>query len=398
MILDVGKRMKPMRVLLTSTDNPYTTQLGGKHIHLLLLEQGLKGLNLKVTALYYNPKSLKEFAKKSMLIPFPEKYRYKFKLKWMIDYLARRIPKNGFDIIHAHDVMSILAVSRMPQKKVLTLHGYFARENIEFIRSEKDRKTVFPLLLEMEKDAMKYADYVITVDERLKEYVMSQFKTPVERITVMHNAIDTSRFRPILEGEQQEVKKTLGYTPDDYVILVPRRLVEKNGVIYAVKAMKKVGSENVRMIIAGDGPERKSIVKESKENRKIHLAGSIPHDKIDSYYRMADIILIPSITSHGIQEASSLAMLEGMACGKVVICSDIGGMHEIIQDMENGILVEEGNPAAIARAVETVMENQDLRVAIGKRAREYVLQNHSFVAHASKVAQIYDSVLREPNE
>jgi glycosyltransferase involved in cell wall biosynthesis len=113
---------------------------------------------------------------------------------------------------------------------------------------------------------------------------------------------------------------------------------------------------------------------------------------------MADIILIPSITSHGIQEASSLAMLEGMACGKVVICSDIGGMHEIIQDMENGILVEEGNPAAIARAVETVMENQDLRVAIGKRAREYVLQNHSFVAHASKVAQIYDSVLREPNE
>jgi glycosyltransferase involved in cell wall biosynthesis len=194
------------------------------------------------------------------------------------------------------------------------------------------------------------------------------------------------------------VKKTLGYTPDDYVILVPRRLVEKNGVIYAVKAMKKVGSENVRMIIAGDGPERKSIVKESKENRKIHLAGSIPHDKIDSYYRMADIILIPSITSHGIQEASSLAMLEGMACGKVVICSDIGGMHEIIQDMENGILVEEGNPAAIARAVETVMENQDLRVAIGKRAREYVLQNHSFVAHASKVAQIYDSVLREPNE
>jgi glycosyltransferase involved in cell wall biosynthesis len=397
MILDAGKRMKPMEVLLTSTDNPYTTQLGGKHIHLLLLEQGLKALNLQVFTLYYNPKSLKEFAKKSMLIPFPEKYRYKFKLKWMMDYLARRIPKNYFDIIHAHDVMSILAVSKMPQKKVLTLHGYSARENIEFIRSEKDRKAVYPLLLGMEIDAMKYADHVITVDERLKEYVMSQFKTPAERITVMHNAIDTSRFRPISEEDQRELKKTSGYDADDYVILVPRRLVEKNGVIYAVKAMKKVGSENARMIIAGDGPERKSIVKEARENHRIYLAGSIPHDKIDSYYRMADIILIPSITSHGVQEASSLAMLEGMACGKVVICSDIGGMHEIIQNVKTGMLVREGNPVAIAGAVETVMENQSLRVAIGKRAREYVLQNHSFVTHAGKVAQIYRSVIQEPN-
>ena len=311
----------------------------------------------------------------------------------MIDYLRRRIPKNEFDIIHAHDVLSLLAFAKIPQKKVLTLHGYFAGENIEFIESEEDRKAVYPLLLEAEKEAMKYADHVITVDERLKEYVMSQFEYPVDRITVMHNAVDTNRFTPISEEEQQELKKTLGFSPDNCVILVPRRLVEKNGVIYAVRAMKHVKSENIRMIIAGDGPERERIAKEAREDSKICFAGLIPHDIIGPYYRMADIILIPSITTHGVQEASSLAMLEGMACGKVVICSDIGGMREIIQDMENGIPVPEKDPVALAKAIKTVIENRGLSVEIGTKAREYVLQSHSFIIHAGKVVQIYHSLV-----
>jgi glycosyltransferase involved in cell wall biosynthesis len=313
----------------------------------------------------------------------------------MIGYLRKRASENNFDIIHAHDVLSLLAVGGMPQRKVLTLHGYFARENIEFIRSAEDRKTIYPLLFDLEKDAMKYADYVITVDERLKEYVVSKFNTPVEKITVMHNAIDTNRFSPVSEEEQQRLKVNLRFNPDNFVILVPRRLVEKNGVIFAVKAMEHVQSKSVKMLIVGDGPERQVIAKEAEKNDKTRLAGLVSHDKIDPYYKMADIILIPSITSHGVQEASSLAMLEGMACGKVVICSNIGGMREIVKDMENGVLVEEGKPVAIARAVETIMENHSLRAEIGKKAREYALQNHSFVTHASKVAKIYSSVLRE---
>jgi len=384
-----------MHVLLTSTDNPYTTQLGGKHVHLILLERGLKTLNLQVTTLYYNKKSPKEFIKKATLFLFPKKYRYNLKPKWIIDYLERRIPRNKFNIVHAHDVLSILAVAKTFQKKVLTLHGYFARENVEFIKSEKDRKAVYPFLLQFEREGLKNADYIITVDQRLKEYIISEFKYPANKTSVMYNATDTNRFRPTSEEEQRKLKKTLGFSTDHFVMLVPRRLIEKNGVIYAVRSMKHVKNENAKMIIAGDGPEREEIVKEARKDSRIHCAGTIPHDKIGPYYMMADVILIPSITSHGIQEASSLAMLEGMASGKVVICSDIGGMHEIVQDMKNGMLVEERNPVDIANAIRTVTENRGLSAEIGNRARKYVLQNHSFVAHADKVVQIYRSVLGE---
>jgi glycosyltransferase involved in cell wall biosynthesis len=384
-----------MKVLLTSTDNPYTTYQGGKHIHLLLLEKGLKNLGIQVTTLYYSKRSSKERIKRYALALLTEKRRNEVKLGWMISYLQSHIPRESFDAIHSHDVLSMLAVHSMQQKKVLTLHGYFARENIEFIRNKRDRDAIYPHLLQLERNGTKSADYVIAVDQRLKDYAISEFSYPADRITVMHNAVDTDTFSPTSEEEQKELKKSLSFAPDDFVVLVPRRLVEKNGVIYAVRAMKNIRDTNFKMIIAGDGPERKNIMKEAQEDKRIQLTGMTPHDKISSFFKMADVILIPSITSHGIQEATSLAMLEGMSCGKVVVCSDIGGMHEVIMDMENGALVKEKEPEAIATAIETIIGNPSLSSRIGGEARKYVLQNHSYTAHAVKVAQIYNDIIGE---
>jgi glycosyltransferase involved in cell wall biosynthesis len=159
--------------------------------------------------------------------------------------------------------------------------------------------------------------------------------------------------------------------------------------------MKHIKNEKVRMVIAGDGPERDKIMKEAEGESRVYFAGLIPHNKIAPYYMMADIILIPSITSHGVQEATSLAMLEGMACGKVTICSNIGGMREIIQHMKSGILTKEKDPGNIAEIVETVIENKELTAELGRYARDYVLKNHSYVVHAEKIAEIYSNVLGE---
>jgi len=384
-----------MKILLTSTDNPNTTHVGGKHIHLQLLERGLKELGLEVTTLYYDQKSPGEFIMRSLLQLLSERKRYEIKLDQMIRYLRKRVKEKEFDIVHAHDVLSIIATNSTPQNKVLTLHGYFARENLEFIRDKKNRQALYPYLLQLEKDAMRMADYVITVDQRLKEYIVSEFSYPTDKIKVMYNAVDTDRFEPVSEKEKQALKEKLGFTTQNLIVIVPRRLVEKNGAIYAVRAMKNLKNSDLRMVIAGDGPERAKVAEEAKRDSRISLAGTVPHEKIDPYYKMADIILIPSITSHGIQEATSLSMLEGMACGKVVICSNIGGMREIIQDMKTGILTEEKQPERIAEAIETIADRPDLRVKIGNEARKYVQQNHSFVAHAGKVAQIYRGLLGE---
>jgi len=329
------------------------------------------------------------------LIVFSEKVRFRRKVELMMDYLRKHVPRENIDLIHAHDVLSILALDTMPQKKVLTLHGYLSRENVEFLKNPENAESIRTSLFQFERDAMKHADYVITVDQRLKEYVLSEFNYPPNKITVMHNAVDTDCFAPIPEHEQRKLKNSLGLGAQSFIVLVPRRLVEKNGVMYAVHAMAMVKNENVKMIIAGDGPEKNEIAKKAQSDNRIQLIGTIPHNRIDVYFKMADLILIPSVTSHGIQEATSLSMLEGMACGKVVVCSDIGGMHEIVKNTKTGIVVPERQTKEIAEAIEEVYGNPRLGACIGREARQYVLENHSFLVHAKKVADIYTEVLKE---
>jgi glycosyltransferase involved in cell wall biosynthesis len=363
---------------------------------MLLLERGLKRLGVDVITLYYNKRNLGELIKWNLLPILGDKHGYRRKLWWKINYLRRHIPKAYMiDIIHAHDVLSMISVAEEKQKKVLTLHGYFSKENIEFIKNKKVREELYPYLLQLEEEGVNNADYVITVDKRLKEYIISEFDYPADRIAVVHNAVDTDLFRPISEEKQRKLKKMFGFAEEDIIILVPRRLVEKNGVIYGVLSMKYIKNKKLKMIIAGDGPEKSRIAKEAKGDNRIHFIGSIPHKDIFQYYMMADIILIPSITSHEVQEATSLAMLEGMASGKVVICSNIGGMREIVKHMENGILVNEKDPEEIARAIEIMLNNKNLMDKIGENARNYVVKNHSFLAHAQKILNIYTKLLEE---
>jgi glycosyltransferase involved in cell wall biosynthesis len=86
-------------------------------------------------------------------------------------------------------------------------------------------------------------------------------------------------------------------------------------------------------------------------------------------------------------------MLEGMACGKIVICSNVGGMKEVIKDGKNGFLIEQKSEESIIEKLVYVKDNYDKLEEIRKMAREYVIQNHGYIEHAKKVLEVYEKVL-----
>ena len=117
------------------------------------------------------------------------------------------------------------------------------------------------------------------------------------------------------------------------------------------------------------------------------------HNDIVSYYKAADCVLIPSVTSSGVQEATSIALLlEGMSCGKAVICTNVGGLKEVVTE-RTGIIVGEKDPAAISQAIGYIMKNRIQTEEMGTRAREYALENHSYQMHARLVTEVYRRVL-----
>ena len=257
---------------------------------------------------------------------------------------------------------------------------------------EWTKKMFFDFCSAIEEDSVVWSDRIICVDTRLRDYVNGvPFKYLSAHAPVIQNATDTDKFCPVSESELIRMREEMGYQEDQFIIIVPRRLVPKNGVRFAILAMKYILYKNVRLLILGDGPQYPELVALTQGDARVEFLGAVPHEIICRYYGIADVVLIPSITSHGIQEATSLSMLEGMACGKIVICSCIGGMQEVLQDGVTGFLVSEQNPEEIASRINSILRGSVDTQSIGRRARQHIVEHHSYVLHAVMVRDVYEA-------
>ncbi len=396
-----------MKVLMVAGDNPHAIKIGGKHIHQLLLEKGLTSQGIDVDAVYprfSDSRSIRllEYIKHGLLAGNPTQFIPPDKLQVIsiVNQLRNALASidiDSYSVVHCHDVVSAYAFRQaFPHAtlpKILTLHGYFAREAVDYsrIRTDRAKKVFFDFCYAIEEEGIHWSDRTICVDTRLRDYVDDTFSYPSAHISVVQNATDTDLFCPISEEENAQIREEIGYSEDQFIIIVPRRLVPKNGVQFAILAMKYIPDNNVRLLVLGDGPQYPELAALAQGDARVQFLGAVPHEFVERYYKISNVVLIPSITSHGVQEATSLSMLEGMACGKIVICSSIGGMREVIQDDVTGYLVSERNPEEIAGKINSILKGSVDIESMGRRAREYVVEHHSYIPHAVLIRNVYET-------
>lgn len=392
----------PIKVAVVSVDNSEIKKVGGKHVHQNLLVRGLNELGVYVKT-FYLPANLipSNFLRKALfaiqhpVAVFSIEHRYILHLTILLKYFEMQ-DFFSFDIVHAHDVVGACKISH--EKLILTVHGYFAMESLNYMGngvSDKTRTKIYDFCLNIEKEAVMKAKHIIAVDTRIGNYLKNEFGVPSDKITVMYNAVDTETFSPVSDEIVKKLRQELGLPEKAFIVLVPRRYVDKNGVIYAARAFERMKDEKYFFVFAGGGPLKKEIEDILKWNRNVLIMDGVPNERIVKYYQASDVVLVPSITSkEGVEEATSLSMLEGMACGKVVICTNVGGMKEVIRNMENGILIEQKNPQAIIDAIEYARRDYISLFELRRRAREYVEKNHSYIEHAKKVLEIYKMLCR----
>ena len=186
-----------------------------------------------------------------------------------------------------------------------------------------------------------------------------------------------------------------GQVPEDKTVLFcPRRLVKKNGVVLpslALAAMDPAERDRFLLLHAGEGGERQEmerIVRENGLEKQVRLLGGKGRDDILDLYRLADIVLVPSVHSENVEEATSLSALEAMASGRPLIAGDVGGLAEMVLDGETGLLVP-ADPRALAAAILRLAAAPDLGRRMAAAAREYVLRNHSHLRAAAAYAEVY---------
>lgn len=380
-------------LLLTLDDYPHH---GGKSTHIASLIDGLKKEKVDCYVISRSdiPRWKMNFHK---LWTYPlrfiniTKYLYLRKKNEFVLFqklVQKHLKTNHYEYVSCQDALACTAYGRLHQNSniTLTMHTYFGLEytldNSYFTEENKE----YQKLLSLEEESLQYVHNIVAVDDRIEKSMNETIQTKCKE---RKNEI---RVTSIVNFTNTDIYNTNKEEHEHFNIICVRRLVEKNGVYYGVEAMKYLKDKDIQLHIYGSGPEEEHLQRCILDHQltNVFLHGSIDNQELPKIYQKMDLVLVPSITVNGLQEATSISAIEAMSCGLPVIASSIGGLKQMI-DGKNGILVDEQDSKAIADAIIEIYSDSKKQQEISKQARQYVLKNHSHITAAKQYLMIFKS-------
>ena len=342
-----------MKILLVS---PTSSGIGGIAQHIQGLTKFLKKNKCKVEIIS---------SENTFTIPIKGLKNPSFMIS---SFLKIKFKKN-FNIIHAHNIPSALAMKNSSGKKILTIYGIFS----EHINQLHGSKTIRNISKKYEKNALNWADAITVVSkDALNHYTSLGYK-----VFQIPNAIDISL--SLSSKEDRRYGKQ---------IIFAGRLSKEKGIDSLIEIAKKLPFDT-NLIILGIGPEEQKIQNLTKTQKNIHYLGYQTKENTLSLIRGSDILIQPSLI-----EGISSTILESMACKTVVIASDVGGNKELIKNNFNGILFELNTIKSLVDKIETLFENKSLRQSLTNQAFKTV-EKYNWNHVGNLYLKIYDSVLND---
>lgn len=253
---------------------------------------------------------------------------------------------------------------------------------------------------EAESQVIACSDAVLASCSVEADQLAELYGADPSRIAVVPPGVDHAFFGP---GHRPQARRALGLPPDGTLLLAVARLQPLKGIDVAVRALAELCAAGdaapgapYRLVVVGgpSGPRG-----EQEQQRLQHLAASrsvagrvafVPpqaHELLSSYYRAADVCVVPSRS-----ESFGLVALEAAACGTPVVASAVGGLSTLVADGRTGFLVEPSDPAELAARVRRLAEDPLLAERLGTaavlRARRYTWREA-----ASRLSAIHDRLL-----
>ena len=284
---------------------------------------------------------------------------------FMISSFLKTKFKKNFDIVHAHNIPSALAMKNSPGKKILTIHGIFS-EQIDQLHG----KTTGNISKKYEKDTLSWADMITVISKESYDYYTSLG----HKVIQIPNAIDISS---LSSDEDRKYEKQ---------VLFAGRLSKEKGIKTLIEICKKL-PHDIHLIIIGDGPEVENVKKLEWSKNNIHYLGSKNHQQTISLIKGSDVLVQPSFS-----EGISTTILESMACKTAIVASNVGGNLELIQDQESGILVEPINPEMFCEKIIELISDKSLRNKLTTLSYENV-KKYDWNIIGEQYLELYNSLL-----
>lgn len=351
----------------------FPPHVGGVGVHIHTLSKELIKQGHEVYVITYPHKDLKDIdgihviGTKGINVPGIRGLMFKKNAKKALEKL---VGEEDIDIIHGHYLYPAGAAAVEVGKKhkiktYVTAHG---SDMFETYKSQ-------PFMRKPIEKVLNDADVVFAVSNALKhEIIATEVPGIVSKTRMSFNAVDIDKYN---DEPDDSFKMEMGLE-DKPIVMFVGNLIKRKNVESLIEA-KKLSKCDYYLVIVGDGPLFKNLKGKVDDENISDVIFTGARDDVERIIPSCDVLILPSFS-----ESFGLVLIEALACGKPVIGSNVGGITEIITE-DVGLFINPNDVSSIARAVDKVINDDELRNRLSSNARNRAL-------NFSKVEIPYDEV------
>lgn len=357
-------------------------EFGGAERHILNLASAIdqQKVFIHVCCLFNEPflQVAKEHGLPAVAIPMKHKLDFS-----VVGRLYSLIKEKSIDLVHTHGVRANL-LGRMAAKLagkpvVTTVHSRLAFDYPNFFSRVANNWA--------ERSTRGLTDHFIAVSQGLREVLLSEHISD-KKITVVYNGLDLDEFKP--PEERGDFRSSLKLDDDVPLVAVIGRMHPVKGHRFLLEAAVEVLSTmpETRFLLIGSGPERQALqglAKELKIADRVIFTGFM--EDIVSALADIDVLAIPSLS-----EGLPVTAIEAMSALVPVVATSVGGLPEVIEDCQTGLLVSPGSGESLARGILWVLNNRKEAQEMAKRGYVTVGDKFSARSMARGTEKVYQKV------
>jgi glycosyltransferase involved in cell wall biosynthesis len=247
----------------------------------------------------------------------------------------------------------------------------------------------------LERLVNHFTDKIIAVSEQMRQSLINNQEISPEKIITIPNAVDVERFGGL--NSRNQLRTQLEVDASSPLIGTVARLAPEKRLDHLLKAARLVCEviPQARFLIIGAGPLREELEDQAMQlnlvPEYVRFLGS--RQDVPELLSALDIFVLSSET-----EGLPVSLLEAMAASRPVVATRVGGIPEVIQDGDNGLLFSPHDPAGLAKAILTLTEDSSLRESVAREGYRTVKAHFSTDVVSQQIVALYDGLLEKKED
>lgn len=303
--------------------------------------------------------------------------------------------RGGYDAIHANYWLSGVVGHRLKHELSLPLVSTFhtlARVKAETGDDEPQRR------IDAETQVIACSDAILANCAAEVTQLVELYGADPSRVEIVPPGVDHAFFSP---GDRKGARLALGLG-NHPVLLFAGRIQPLKGLTIAIAALGELDQkfdDAVLVVVGGpSGAEgeaelaaARSLINELGLSERVQFVPPQPHHLLSTYYRAADVCVVPSRS-----ESFGLVALEAAACGTPVVAAAVGGLLTLVEDGVTGFLIDTRNPSDYAAAIDKLLGDKPMSLLMDSAAADYA-RHYTWSTTAARLRRLYaDLTLRAP--